>query len=68
MDDFDISFDHVIRHYDVTGKICPNPYVKNNGYKTSWTWTQFKNNLKQYRKDGTITNPNKSSSSTVPIE
>lgn len=68
MDDFDISFDHVIRHYDVTGKICPNPYVKNNSYKTSWTWTQFKNNLKQYRKDGTITNPNKSSSSTVPIE
>lgn len=58
MDEFGISFDHVIRHYDVTGKICPNPYVKNNNRKTSWTWTQFKNNLKQYRKDGTITIPN----------
>lgn len=61
MDDFDISFDHVIRHYDVTGKICPNPYVKNNNYKTSWTWTQFKNNLKQYRQNGTITNPSTNS-------
>lgn len=55
MDEYGISFDHVIRHYDVTGKICPNPYVKNNKYKTSWTWDQFKANLKQYRKDGTIT-------------
>jgi N-acetylmuramoyl-L-alanine amidase CwlA len=39
MDEYNISFDHVIRHYDVTGKICPNPYVKNNKLKTSWTWT-----------------------------
>ena len=37
--EYNISFDHVIRHYDVTGKICPNPYVKNNKLKTSWTWT-----------------------------
>lgn len=58
MDEYNIPFDHVIRHYDVTGKICPNPYVKNNNFKTSWTWTQFKDNLKQYRKNGTITLPN----------
>lgn len=58
MDEYGISFDHVIRHYDVTGKICPNPYVKNNNFKTSWTWNQFKNNLKQYRQNGTITIPN----------
>lgn len=58
MDEYGISIDHVIRHYDVTGKICPNPYVKNNGRKTSWTWNQFKANLAQYRKDGTITIPN----------
>ena len=57
MDEYGISIDHVIRHYDVTGKICPNPYVKNNNYKTSWTWGQFKANLAQYRKDGTITIP-----------
>jgi N-acetylmuramoyl-L-alanine amidase CwlA len=54
MDEFDICIDHVIRHYDVTGKICPNPYVKNNRLKTSWTWDRFKANLAQYRKDGTI--------------
>ena len=58
MDEYNISFDHVIRHYDVTGKICPNPYVRNNHTKTSWTWDEFKANLRQYRKDGTITIPN----------
>ena len=67
MDEYGISFDHVIRHYDVTGKICPNPYVKNNNYKTSWTWTQFKNNLAQYRKDGTITIPNGNSNVPDPV-
>ncbi|MEQ2713804.1 hypothetical protein AAAU69_08750, partial [Hominisplanchenecus faecis] len=29
----------VIRHYDVTGKICPNPYVYNTG---TYTWAAFK--------------------------
>jgi len=62
MDDYNISADHVIRHYDVTGKICPNPYVKNNNRNTSWTWNQFKANLAQYRKNGTITVPSGSSS------
>ena len=49
MDEFNIDINHVIRHYDVTGKICPNPYVKNNKLKTSWTWTEFKNKLLKYR-------------------
>ena len=66
MDKYGISADHVIRHYDVTGKICPNPYVKNNNFKTSWTWTQFKNNLAQYRKDKTITLP--AGQSAVPAQ
>lgn len=39
MDKYHIPADHVIRHYDVTGKICPNPYVYNT---TSHTWAQFK--------------------------
>ncbi|MGC6175362.1 N-acetylmuramoyl-L-alanine amidase [Lacrimispora sp. 38-1] len=34
-----IAADHVIRHYDVTGKICPNPYVYNH---TQHTWEAFK--------------------------
>lgn len=34
-----VPADHVIRHYDVTGKICPNPYVYNTG---KHTWEKFK--------------------------
>lgn len=39
MEKYDIAADHVIRHYDVTGKICPNPYVYNH---TLHTWEAFK--------------------------
>lgn len=39
MDKYDVPADHVIRHYDVTGKICPNPYVYNT---TAHTWDEFK--------------------------
>lgn len=38
MERYGISQDHVIRHYDVVGKICPNPYVYND---TSHTWQEF---------------------------
>lgn len=36
---YKVSADHVIRHHDVTGKICPNPYVYNH---TKHTWNTFK--------------------------
>ena len=36
---YGVPKDHVIRHYDVTGKICPNPYVYN---YTRHTWDAFK--------------------------
>ena len=36
---YNVPADHVIRHYDVTGKICPNPYVYNH---TKHTWEAFK--------------------------
>ena len=52
MKEYGIGIDHVIRHYDVTGKICPNPYVKNNKTRTSWTWDEFKTKLKA-QVDGT---------------
>lgn len=39
MQEYDVPADRVVRHYDVTGKICPNPYVYNNG---SHTWDEFK--------------------------
>lgn len=39
---YNVPADHVIRHYDVTGKICPNPYVYNH---TQHTWEAFKAGL-----------------------
>ena len=47
MKEYNIDIDHVIRHYDVTGKCCPNPYVLDNKRKTSWTWEQFKERVKE---------------------
>ncbi len=37
---YDIPIANVIRHYDVTGKICPEPYVHN-----IKAWHEFKNKL-----------------------
>ncbi|MDR2022932.1 MAG: N-acetylmuramoyl-L-alanine amidase [Hungatella sp.] len=39
MEKYNIPADRVIRHHDVTGKICPNPYVWNH---TQHTWESFK--------------------------
>ena len=65
MDEYNIPIEHVIRHFDVTGKTCPNPYVRNNNFMTSWTWNEFKANLAQYRKAGTITIPVGTTSPTI---
>ena len=40
MKKYNVPASHVLRHYDVTGKICPNPYVYNT---TDHTWDEFKN-------------------------
>ena len=40
MDEFNLSSDHVIRHYDVTGKICPKYFVDHED-----AWEQFKKDL-----------------------
>lgn len=45
MKELDIDISHVIRHYDVNAKICPNPFVYDNG-KT--TWMGFKNKVLNY--------------------
>lgn len=42
MEKYGVPADHVVRHYDVTGKICPNPYVYNH---TQHTWEDFKEAL-----------------------
>lgn len=41
---YNIPADHVIRHYDVTGKICPAPYYFNTG---KHTWSQFQSAIQQ---------------------
>lgn len=40
MQQYNIPLDNVIRHYDVTGKTCPNPYVVK-----SDAWTAFKKRI-----------------------
>ena len=42
MKKYGIPAERVLRHYDVTGKICPNPYVYN---QTGHTWEAFKEGL-----------------------
>lgn len=41
--EYDISNEDIIRHYDVTGKLCPKYYVKHED-----AWTQFKEDVKNY--------------------
>ena len=39
MEKYNVPASNVIRHYDVTGKVCPNPYVYN---CTQHVWDEFK--------------------------
>lgn len=39
MEKYNVPVENVIRHFDVTGKICPNPYVFND---SKHTWKAFK--------------------------
>ena len=48
MKKYNIPADRVIRHYDVTGKICPNPYVYN---VFEATWQKFKAALTAQEED-----------------
>lgn len=46
MDKYGIDENHVLRHYDVTGKICGEPDVRNGGKE----WDRFKKDIKGYGK------------------
>ena len=48
MQKYDISIENVLRHYDVTGKLCPEPFVRN-----QVQWLDFKQKL--IEKEGTQT-------------
>lgn len=41
MAELNIPARNVLRHFDIVNKTCPAPYVHNNCYKGSWTWSQF---------------------------
>lgn len=43
MKNFNIPIDNVIRHYDVTGKLCPRPFVESPGL-----WENFKKLVMKY--------------------
>lgn len=40
MKKYNVKIENVIRHYDVTGKTCPEPYVRN-----AAAWTTFKSRI-----------------------
>lgn len=42
MEKYNVPGENVLRHYDVTGKVCPAPYVHNT---TRHTWEEFKEAL-----------------------
>jgi len=44
---YDIAMDHIVRHFDVTGKHCPRPFVGNDinevtGETGEYAWERFK--------------------------
>jgi len=45
MKELNIDIDHVIRHFDVNKKICPNPFVYDTG---TYTWAGFKSLVRNY--------------------
>lgn len=59
MKKYNIPADRVIRHYDVSGKICPAPYVKNN---TKHTWDSFTKKIK------TTTNSSSQQKSKISVK
>lgn len=52
MKKYNIPADHVIRHYDVTNKICPNPYVFN---AVDETWDKFKAMISEEKQEEEFT-------------
>lgn len=59
---YDITPDRVIRHYDVTGKTCPAPYVFNTG---KHTWEQFQAAIREISKPSSSVQNEKDSQKEV---
>ena len=41
MNKYNVKFENIIRHYDVTHKVCPKPFVDDAKY-----WNKFKEGIK----------------------
>ena len=54
---------NILRHYDIVNKVCLAPYVHNNKYRTSWTWSEFKHRISD-TSDSEDTKQNAGSSKT----
>ena len=67
--ELDIPVENVLRHYDIVNKVCPAPYVHNNKYRTSWTWSEFKSRISDgsnaEEDTGTGSSENESTSDTA---
>ena len=48
MKQYNIPVESVLRHYDVTGKLCPEPFVRN-----QVQWLDFKKILSEEKEGGT---------------
>ena len=46
MEQYNVSIENVIRHFDVTGKICPAPLIEEKA------WSDFKSKIKSKIKKG----------------
>lgn len=62
MKKYNISIDHVIRHYDVNGKACPNC----NGLLNDTTWNAFKSRLTGAPVTNTVPNSKPSGTPSKP--
>lgn len=62
MKKYNISIDHVIRHYDVNGKACPNC----NGLLNDANWNAFKSRLTGAPVTNNVPNPKPSETSSKP--
>ena len=47
MKKYNIPLENVLRHYDVTGKLCPEPFIRN-----QVQWLDFKKKLSENKKEG----------------
>lgn len=51
MEKYQVPKENVLRHYDVTGKVCPAPYVYN---VTQHTWEEFTGALSEKPSEGSV--------------